>query len=217
MKPVVHVVDDDESFLRSVSRLLRASGFQVATFSSVQSFLHRETPSAPGCVLTDLQMPHQSGLDLQEALARSRNPLPVVFLTSNGDIPTSVRAMRGGAEDFLTKRAPRTDLVKAIERALARDAVERARRAAQDGARRRLARLTAREREVLCGVLRGLLNKQIAHELALAERTVKHHRTRIAGKLEVASAAEWALLAREAGMRPEEVDRGAGGWKADDF
>jgi two-component system, LuxR family, response regulator FixJ len=203
MNPLVHVVDDDESFLRSVSRLLRTSGFSVATFSSVHDFLQRKDQALPGCVLTDLQMPRQSGLDLQQALARSRNPLPIVFLTSQGDIPTSVRAMRGGAEDFLTKRAPRVDLLKAIERALARDAEERARRAAQEEARGRLERLTGREQQVLGGVLRGLLNKQIAEELGLAERTVKHHRTEIAGKLGVPSVAEWALLANLAGWRSD--------------
>jgi FixJ family two-component response regulator len=200
MKQVVHVVDDDESFLRSVSRLLRASGFEVATFSSVQSFLQREAHSAPGCVVTDLQMPRQSGLDLQQALARSRNPLPVVFLTSKGDIPTSVRAMRGGAEDFLTKRAPKTQLLEAIERALERGQRERHERERGASAEAKRSSLSPRERQVLSGVARGLLNKEIADELGVAERTVKLHRSNLSAKLGLRSAAELALFARESGV-----------------
>jgi len=200
MKPVVHVVDDDESFLRSVSRLLRASGYEVATFSSVQSFLQREASSAPGCVVTDLQMPRQSGLDLQQALARSRNPLPVVFLTSKGDIPTSVRAMRGGAEDFLTKRAPKTQLLEAIERALDRGQKETQEREQRASAEAKLNALSPRERQVLSGVARGLLNKEIADELGVAERTVKLHRSNLSAKLGLRSPAELALFARESGI-----------------
>jgi len=197
---VVHVVDDDESFLRSMSRLLRAAGFEVATFSSVEKFLNRADTSAPGCVVTDLQMPRQSGLDLQEALARSRNPLPVVFLTSKGDIPTSVRAMRGGAEDFLTKRTPRAKLIEAIDRAFERDLQERASRVGRAQAREKLAALSERERQVLDGVIRGRLNKEMAEELGIAERTVKHHRTTLTRKLGVQSGAELALLVRDAGI-----------------
>ena len=200
MKPIVHVVDDDEPFLRSVSRLLRASGFEVATFSSVQSFLQREAPAAPGCVVTDLQMPRQSGLDLQEALARSRNPLPIVFLTSKGDIPTSVRAMRGGAEDFLTKRAPKTQLLQAIERALERGKREGEERERVASAQSKLQSLSPRERQVLAGVARGLLNKEMAHELGVAERTVKLHRANLSTKLGLRSSAELALFARESGV-----------------
>ncbi|MFM8457615.1 MAG: response regulator transcription factor [Chthoniobacterales bacterium] len=200
MKPVVHVVDDDESFLRSVSRLLRASGYEVATFSSVHGFLQREEPSAPGCVVTDLQMPRQDGLDLQEALARSRNPLPVVFLTSKGDIPTTVRAMRGGAEDFLTKRAPRAQLLQAIERALDRGNREKQARERGASAEAKLKSLSPRERQVLAGVARGLLNKEIAGELGVAERTVKLHRSNLSAKLGLRSAAELALFARESGV-----------------
>lgn len=200
MNPVVHVVDDDESFLRSVSRLLRASGFEVAAFSSVQDFLRRANPDVPGCVVTDLQMPRQSGLDLQEALARSRHPLPVVFLTSKGDIPTSVRAMRGGAEDFLTKRAPKARLIEAINRALVRGAIEDRDRARNESLHARAAALTPRERQVLGAVARGLLNKEIAAELGVAERTVKLHRSNLVAKLGLRSPAELGVFAREAGV-----------------
>ena len=198
--PVVHVVDDDESFLRSLTRLLRASGYEVLPFSSVEDFLQGRDPSAAGCVVTDLQMPRRSGLDLQEALARTRNPLPVVFLTAKGDIPTTVRAMRCGAEDFLTKRAPRAKLLAAVDRAVERDKRERSRRAGQQQTREKFAALSERERQVLRGVLQGMLNKQIAEEIGIAERTVKHHRTSLTQKLGVQSGAELALLAREAGF-----------------
>lgn len=198
--PVVYVVDDDESFLRSVTRMLRASGYEVVPFSSVDDFLAHRDPCVPGCVVTDLQMPRRSGLDLQEALARARNPLPVVFLTAKGDIPTTVRAMRGGAEDFLTKRAPRAKLLAAIDRAVERDKRERSHRAGRMQTREKFALLSERERQVLRGILRGLLNKQIAEAVGIAERTVKHHRTSLTQKLGVQSAAELALLAREAGF-----------------
>jgi FixJ family two-component response regulator len=121
----VFVVDDDESFLASVARLLRASGLLVKAFSSAADFLGQRPPAAPGCVVADLQMPGMSGIELQEALAKSDNPLPVVFLTGQGDIPTSVKAMRHGAEDFLTKRAPKKELMSAVQRALERDARDR--------------------------------------------------------------------------------------------
>ena len=203
-RAVVHVVEDDASFLRSVTRLLRASGYEVTPFPSVEEFFARRDPEAAGCVVTDLQMPRRSGLDLQEALARTRNPLPVVFLTAKGDIPTTVRAMRGGAEDFLTKRAPRTQLLAAIDRAVERDRRERGERAARRKTREKFASLSERERQVLRGVLQGLLNKQIADAIGIAERTVKHHRTSLTQKLGVQSGAELALLARAAGFAGEE-------------
>ena len=134
--PTVQIVDDDASFLAATSRLLRASGFAVKTFSSASEFLAQRDTDAPGCVVADLQMPGMNGLDLQSALARTRNPLPILFLTGHGDIPSTVRAMRGGAEDFLEKRAPKEKLLDAVKRALARDAREREERARQ----RRVAR-----------------------------------------------------------------------------
>ena len=201
-RPVVHVVDDDASFLRSVTRLLRASGYEVAPFSSVEEFLQHRDPEAAGCVVTDLQMPRRSGLDLQEALAGSGKTLPVVFLTAKGDIPTTVRAMRAGAEDFLTKRAPKARLFAAIDRALQRQQREAVERQHTAASRRNLETLTERELQVLAGILRGLLNKQIADELGIAERTVKHHRTTLTQKLGVQSAAELALLVRDAGVDP---------------
>lgn len=190
----VFIVDDDASFRTAVSRLLRAEGHQVRTFSSASEFLGSLPASGPGCVVVDLHMPGLSGLDLQVALARSASPMPVLFLTGQGDIPSTVQAMRLGAEDFLTKLSPKAELLDAVKRALARDARERARRAQVQGARARFEALTTREREVLSQVLRGRLNKQIAADLGIHERTVKLHRTAITTKVGVQSVAELAEL-----------------------
>jgi FixJ family two-component response regulator len=199
-EPTVHLVDDDASFLAAISRLLRASGFAVKAFSSASDFLDQRDANAPGCVLADLEMPEMSGLDLQSALARTRNPLPILFLTGHGDIPSTVRAMRGGAEDFLEKRASKEKLLDAVNRALARDAREREKRVRQGELRARFDALTKRELEVLGHVVLGRLNKQIAADLYIHERTVKLHRTAITTKLRVQSAAELTRLTDEAGI-----------------
>lgn len=200
MKPIVHLVDDDESYVRSLARLLEAAGFTTRTYTSAAAFLARPGADGAGCVVTDLQMPDVSGIDLQGRVAASANPLPVLFVTGRGDIPTSVRAMRGGAEDFLTKRAPMEEVLAAVSRALERDAREREQRARQAAVRRRFGVLSQRELDVLGGVVRGMLNKQIAADLGIAERTVKFHRTALTRKLGVSSVAEITLLAREAGL-----------------
>ena len=199
-EPIVQIVDDDPSFLVATSRLLRASGFAVKTFSSASDFLAQHDTDAPGCVLADLQMPGMNGLDLQSALTRSRNPLPILFLTGHGDIPSTVRAMRGGAVDFLEKRAPKEKLLDAVRRALARDAREREKRARQRELRARFDALSQRELEVLSHVVQGRLNKQIAGDLGIHERTVKLHRTAITTKLGVQSVAELTRLTLEAGI-----------------
>jgi FixJ family two-component response regulator len=195
---VIHVVDDDASFRAAVSRFLRAAGFTVRPYESAALFLSQR-PEGPGCVLADLQMPEMSGLDLQAALAALPHPLPVVFLTGHGDIPTTVRAMRQGAEDFLTKDASKEALLAAVDRALARDTRERAERARRQELRDRLDTLTSREREVLALVVQGKLNKQIGADLGIHERTVKLHRTSMVGKLRVHSVAELTRLVQEAG------------------
>jgi FixJ family two-component response regulator len=200
--PIVHLVDDDASFLSALSRFLRASGFSVERYASATDFLSRRRNGVPGCVLVDLQMPGLNGLDLQAALASSPDPLPIVFLTAHGDIPTSVRAIKQGAEDFLTKRAPREKLLAAVKRALERDARERERRVRLQALRSRLDTLTTREREVLARVVQGKLNKEIAAELGIHERTVKLHRTAITTKLEVQSVAQLTRLTQEAGILP---------------
>jgi FixJ family two-component response regulator len=195
--PIVYVVDDDPSHLNSISRLLRALGIAVRSFSSAADFLLHRSTEVPGCVVADLQMPGMNGIELQEELARSENPLPVVFLTGHGDIPSSVKAMRGGAEDFLTKGAPKEELITAIGRALARDTRERAARDLHRELQRRFAQLTRREHEVLAHVLRGRLNKQIAADLRIDERSVKRHRTSLMAKLQARSVAQLAQLAIE--------------------
>jgi FixJ family two-component response regulator len=203
----VHIVDDDASFLRATSRLLRASGFVVRTFESAADLFAKRDQDSTGCVVADLQMPGMNGLELQAALTRARNPLPILFLTGNADIPSSVRAMRSGAEDFLMKAAPKAELLDAIRRAVARDACEREARTRQREVSARLETLTAREREVFDHVVRGRLNKQIGHYLGISERTVKHHRHAITTKLRVPSVAELTRLAHEAGLFSDQQAR----------
>jgi FixJ family two-component response regulator len=193
-KPLVRVVDDDASFLTAIARLLRASGFMVKTFASAAEFLAGPELDVPGCVLADMRMPGLSGLDLQEELAKAGHRLPVIFLSGHGDVPTTVKAMRRGAEDFLTKRAPKDELLDAVRRALARDACQREEQARLEALRARFATLTPRELEVLKHVVRGKLNKQIADDLGIHERTVKLHRTAITTKLGVHSAVELTRL-----------------------
>ena len=206
-EPIVHVVDDDAPFLAAISRLLRANGFAVKTYSSAREFLLRGDTDMPGCVLADLRMPGMNGLELQSELQQSCNPLPILFLTGQGDIPSSVRAMRGGAEDFLEKLAPKKKLLDAVNRALARDVRERNTRDRQRELRARFDALSERELEVLSHVVQGRLNKQIAYDLGIHERTVKLHRTAITTKLNVQSVAELTRLTQEAGLFPSLVQR----------
>jgi two-component system, LuxR family, response regulator FixJ len=196
----VHVVDDDESFLNAMSRLLRASGFLARTYSSAREFLAEPRADEPGCVLVDLHMPDLGGLDLQAALAQAPDPLPVLFLTGHADTTSTVRAMRGGAEDFLEKTAAKELVLDAVRRALERSRREREERSHRDELRARFAAISAREREVLFQVLRGRLNKQIAGDLGIHERTVKVHRKSIMTKLSVRSVAALAQLSQEAGL-----------------
>ena len=198
--PVIHVVDDDPSFLTAVSRLLRASGFAVKTFASAGELLAGLAAGTHGCIIADLKMPCMSGLEMQEALVEAGNPIPVVFLTGNGDIPSTVRAMRRGAEDFLGKRAPKDELLDAVRRAVARDVQIHTEHARLCALRAPFAALTPREREVLAHVLRGQLNKQIARDLGVDERSVKRHRTSIMSKLGVQSVAELTHLVHAAGL-----------------
>lgn len=198
--PVVHVVDDDPSFLKAVSRLLKASGFNVLPFSSASAFLQQHGPDAAGCMVVDLHMPGLDGLGLQVALAATNNPLPVLFLTGEGDIASTVRAMRNGAEDFLEKTAPREALLDAVQRAMARDQRERGARCQHAAWRASLETLTQRERQVLDHVVQGRLNKQIAADLGIHERTVKLHRTAITTKLGMRSSAELARFVQKVGV-----------------
>jgi len=196
----VFIVDDDTSFLRSISRLLMVLGYTVEAYASAEDFFARPEPERPGCVVTDLQMPGINGLQLQETLRQDEHPLPVIFLTGQGDIPTTVSAMRSGAEDFLTKRAPKEELLAAVERALGRDARERQQRQHQRKLRRRFADLSLREKEVLSHVVQGKMNKEIADALNINLRTVKLHRTNLTRKLNVQSVAELTRMVDETGL-----------------
>src|SRR6266550_6169981 len=183
-KPIVHVVDDDDSLRKAVTRLLRAAGYDVRAYASAGEFVlaNREN-NRRGCVLLDVRMPGPSGLDLQEALAREDEPLPVIFLTAYGDVPTSVHAMKVGAVDFLTKPVKRDVLLSAVRMALARDARLHTSHEQVRDLRVRFAKLTPREREVFELVVAGRLNKQIAAELGISERTVKVHRAQVMTKM----------------------------------
>lgn len=197
---VVFLVDDDASCLRATARMLAAEGFPVSAFDSGAGVLAAVTPATRGCVVADLTMPGMDGLQLQATLAQAGVLMPVLFLSGHGDIPSTVRAMQGGAVDFLEKHAPRERLLAAIRGALERDAKESERRAAQSELRLRFDALTKRELEVLREVVRGQMNKQIAATLGISERTVKLHRTAIKSKIGVRSSARLATLARDAGL-----------------
>ena len=193
--PLIHIVDDDDSLRTAVLRLLSASGYEARGYASTGDFLLHANLEGPGCLLLDLNLPGPSGLELQEELLRRGVTLPVVFLTGRAGVPESVRAMKSGAEDFLTKPVEWQTLLEALDRALARDASQRA---ARDGAERLLARfrrLTPRERDVFERIVIGRLNKQIADELGIAERTVKLQRAQLMEKLGVGSAAELGRFA----------------------
>lgn len=194
-QPIVHVVDDDESLRNAVARLLQAAGHQVQIHASAGEFLLARPSDAPGCVVLDIRMPGPSGLDLQDAFQRQGEFLPVIFLTGHGDIPLSVRAMRMGAVDFLTKPVERGTLLRAVQVALAQDAETRTARERLRRWRERFETLTPREREVFEQVVIGKPNKQIAAELGTVERTVKAHRAQVMGKMHVASLAELVQIA----------------------
>jgi FixJ family two-component response regulator len=199
-QPTVFVVDDDASFLAAVTRLLRAGNYAVKTFSSAVEFLKNPPADAPGCIIADLHMPRMDGLEFQDSLDKAGCLLPVIFLTGRGDIPTSVHAMRKGAEDFLTKPVKREKLFEAVQRALARNAREREAHLKQRELRVLFNTLTPREREVLAHVVTGQLNKQIAGDLDTSERTIKAHRANLMAKLRVQSVAELVRLAQPLGL-----------------
>jgi FixJ family two-component response regulator len=200
--PIIHVVDDDASFRTAVTRLLRAANYEVRGYASAAEFLNSDPCAERGCILLDLRMPGTSGLDLQASVERMEERLPIVFLTGHGDIPASVRAMKGGAVDFLTKPVPRETLLGAIQNALAVDAQDRAARTVLRELQSRYKNLTPREQEVLVHVVSGKLNKQIAFDLGTSERTIKAHRASIMEKLGVQSVAELARLAQALGIEP---------------
>ncbi|WP_079545063.1 response regulator transcription factor [Bradyrhizobium lablabi] len=198
--PVIHIVDDDASFRTAISRVLNASGYEVAAYESATCFLRDIENASPGCILLDVQMPALGGLQLQEELARLSHGWPIIFMTGHGDIPTSVRAIKAGAEDFLTKPIPRQTLLEAIQRALVRHAAQRRGQDQLNSFKTLISTLTPRENEVFALMVRGKLNKQIAHSLGTSERTVKAHRHMVMEKLQVQSFAEAVSIAERVGL-----------------
>jgi FixJ family two-component response regulator len=186
----IHVVDDDESLRTALMRLLRAAGYVVRTYASAGDFLLNKPENAPGCMILDVRMPGPSGFELQEAIAKLDESLPIIFLSGHGDIPMSVRAIKAGAVDFLTKPVRRETLLQAVRTALAGSAERCATRELLHSLRSRYESLTPREREVFARVVSGKLNKQIAGELGTCERTVKAHRAHVMEKMQLTSVAE---------------------------
>lgn len=197
----VFLVDDDASVRRALTRLIRSAGYPVDAFASAREFLDSlPQPDSPACLVLDVRMPGFSGLDLQSQLAGTNRVLPIIFLTGHGDIPMSVKAMKAGAVDFLSKPVKDTDLLHAIEQALDRATREADVFAEAEDVRQRLDMLTAREREVFEHVISGQLNKQIAYDLGTVEKTIKVHRARVMQKMGVRSLAELVRLADKLGL-----------------
>jgi FixJ family two-component response regulator len=197
---IVYVVDDDSSVREAIKSLIRSVGLRVETFGTAQEFLKSARPDAPGCVVLDVRLPGLSGLDLQRELAANGINLPVIFITGHGDIPMSVRAMKAGALEFLTKPFRDQDLLDAIQQALERDRGARQQRSETAELRERFDSLTAREREVMGLVVSGLLNKQIAGELGTSEVTIKIHRSQVMKKMSAGSLAELVRMTEKLGI-----------------
>jgi FixJ family two-component response regulator len=196
-RPLIHVVDDDESQRTALLRLLEVVGVEARGYASTGAFLLQPPDDRPGCILLDVRLPGPSGLELQTALQRQGVTLPVIFLTAYADVPSTVRAMKAGAVDFLEKPVERDILLDALQRALDRDSAERSLRDEEQRLRARFESLTPREREVFDLVVLGKLNKQIADKLGIGERTVKAQRSQVMLKLGVDSAAELGRLAEQ--------------------
>lgn len=203
---IIHIVDDDLSVRTAVGRVLRAAGFRVSLYESANQLLESLPIAARGCILLDVQMPGLNGPQLQEALGKMGFELPIIFLTGHGDIPASVRAIKAGAEDFLSKPASKKVLLEAIERALKRYDGTHERHVRLGALRQCLSTLTPRERQVFDLVVRGKLNKQIAYELGISERTIKAHRHSIMQKFKVKSLAELVSMADTLSSAAESVN-----------
>ena len=194
---LVFVVDDDAAVRKSLARLVKAAGYRAETFGSVREFLARVPYEGPCCLVLDVRMPGLTGLDLQETLGAARRHVAIVFITGHRDVPVSVKAMKGGAVDFLTKPVDEEALLGAIRQAVARTLADRQHAARTTDIRGRIARLTPREAAVFALVVAGRLNKQIGSELGIAEKTVKVHRGRVMEKMRAGSIAELVRLAGE--------------------
>ena len=198
-RPTIFIVDDDRSVRTALARLMRSRKLRAETFASAQEFLDREPPDAPGCIVLDLKMPGVTGLELQEDLTTAGINLPIVFLTGHGDVPASVTAMKGGAVDFFEKPVDEDELMDAIKQAVEWDVHTRERRIEQIEVQGRLNSLTPREHQVFSSVVQGSLNKQIASNLGMSEKTVKVHRARVMQKMQAESLAGLVRLAERTG------------------
>lgn len=198
----VYIVDDDPSVLKALARLVGAAGYRVKTFDRAAAFLESRLLKGPKCLVLDLKMPGLGGLDLQKELAARGLVLPVIFLTGHGDVPSSVKAMKAGALDFLTKPVRGEALLNTVKAALDRDKSRLKEQHGLDLIRRRIEMLSPRELQVLRWVIAGALNKQTAAELAISEKTVKFHRAEVMRKMKAGSVAELTLLANRAGVAP---------------
>jgi len=202
----VFVVDDDASVRKGLTRLLKSADYKVEAFASAEAFLSSDRNcDRPACLVLDVQMPGLNGLDLQEKLISRDYAMPIIFITGHGDISMSVRAMKKGAVEFLTKPFDERDLLDAVQEAIQKDLQTRAVLGERENIRQRLATLTPREHEILTHVIAGLLNKQTAYVLNISEKTVKVHRARIMEKMGVDSVAELVRLAEKGGVKPAEV------------
>ena len=197
----VFLIDDDPSVRRALARLIKSAGYQVESFGSARDFLAREAGgSGAACLVLDIRMPGLSGLDLQHELLAANVTLPIIFITGHGDVPMSVKAMKAGAVDFLSKPVHEKDLLLAIEQALARAVRDQAQRDELESIQQRMQKLTRREAEVMGLVVRGMLNKQIAFKLGTGEKTIKTHRARVMRKMQVESLAELVRVAERVGI-----------------
>src|SRR5215471_1797744 len=202
--PSVLIIDDDAEFRESVGRLLRTVGLHTREFSCVSDFLKADPLEGPTCLLLDVRMPGRSGLELQRDLAAANRQVPIIFITAHADVPMTVQAMKGGAMEFLTKPFRDQDLIEAVEAGLARDRARRESDRARAGLRERFDTLSSREREIMLHVMAGRLNKQIAHDIGIAESTVKVHRTNLMRKMQAHSLPELSRMADILDLMPHQ-------------
>ena len=202
---IVFVVDDDSSVRSALKRLIKSVGHKVTTFSSAREFLDHDHPDAPSCLVLDIRMPGLSGLELQEQMAALGLNMPIIFITGHGNIPTSVRAMKAGAVDFLEKPFDDQALIDAINQAIEKDTQEKREQTEIRDIKQRVASLTPREYEVFSLVVTGMLNKQIAFDLGTSEKTIKVHRARVMQKMSAESLADLVRLCEKAGVHTPKV------------
>jgi FixJ family two-component response regulator len=203
-EPIVYVVDDDRLVRETLSSLLRSVGLQVRLFESAQELLQAEPEDAPSCLVLDVRLPRLGGLDLQAELAKSNIKIPIIFLTGHGDISTSVRAMKAGAVDFLTKPFREQELLDAVTAAIERDRKRRCEASSHSGLQDRFASLTARERQIMALVTGGLMNKQVAGKVGISEQTVKIHRGNLMRKMRAKTLVDLVMMAENLGIREKE-------------